>query len=117
MYKDKDRQREANRKAQVKFKAKAKGITGMGITGRVLPPDVQQTIDSISTTPEEKRARTAIALSYLCMYPDRYHPNSDAGFATLMAGADPKTRIKVPLPGDVDYIGVCLDGCFGVKAQ
>ena len=35
MYKDKDKQREANRKAQAKFKAK--GITKQGITDRVLP--------------------------------------------------------------------------------
>ena len=32
MYKDKDRQRQANRKAQARFKAKAKGITEQGIT-------------------------------------------------------------------------------------
>ena len=31
-YKDKDKQREANRLAQAKFKAKAKGITKQGIT-------------------------------------------------------------------------------------
>ena len=35
MYKDKDKQREANRKAQAKFKAK--GSTKQGITDRVLP--------------------------------------------------------------------------------
>ena len=32
MYKDKDKQREANRKAQAKFKAKSKGITEQGVT-------------------------------------------------------------------------------------
>ena len=37
MYKDKDRQREANREAQTRFKAKAKGITSEGITNGVLP--------------------------------------------------------------------------------
>lgn len=31
-YKDKDKQREASRKAQAKFKAKSKGITEQGIT-------------------------------------------------------------------------------------
>lgn len=40
MYKDKDRQREANRTAQARFKAKAKGITIESITDRVLPADV-----------------------------------------------------------------------------
>jgi len=39
MYKDKDKQREANRKAQAKFKAKGitESITNQGITSRVLP--------------------------------------------------------------------------------
>jgi len=42
-YKDKDKQREANRKAQAKFKAKGitncppSGITSEGITEKVLP--------------------------------------------------------------------------------
>ncbi len=36
MYKDKDKQREANRRAQAKFKAKGIGITE-GITEKVLP--------------------------------------------------------------------------------
>lgn len=39
MYKDLTKQREANRKAQAKFKAKTKGITEQGITDRVLPQD------------------------------------------------------------------------------
>jgi len=39
MYKDKDKQREANRQAQARFKAKGitEGITKQGITERVLP--------------------------------------------------------------------------------
>ena len=112
-YKDPDKQREANRKAQAKFKAK--GITKQGITDRVLPdgnmdietlamvdagcgdklthgfkrgkdikcfadlpPDVQQTIDSLSMVDGKicqrvKANRTAIAINYQHLFPDRFH--------------------------------------------
>jgi len=88
-YKDKDKQREANRIAQAKFKAKGltgQGITEMGIIGRVLPakrgkdikcfedlpPDVQQ---SIEREPEDQRPRrTAGAIYYQHLFPNRYYP-------------------------------------------
>ena len=38
-----------------------------------LPPDVQQTIDRISESPEEKRKRTGIAIRYQQLFPDRYY--------------------------------------------
>ena len=82
MYKDKKRQREANRKAQAKFKAK--GIIEQGITNQTkanqvipnirrgkdikcfadLPLDVQQNINRISESNEEKQKRTAIVINY-----------------------------------------------------
>ena len=145
MYKDKDKQREANRKAQAKFKAKQgitnrppSGITGQGITedgyvpnvipkpkdivdvlhNRILanpkvrlvsskrgkdiksfadlPPDVQQTIDRMSESNEEKQKRTAIAIHYQHAFPNGYHPkNTD--FSGVVTGK----------PGDADYNGIC----------
>ena len=151
MYKDKDRQREANRQAQAKFKAEGitEGITNQGITdegitdeglefiakvageaerakpeltaqGNIrvskpgdddyvpqcettrafidgrdkrpetakrgkdiktfadLPPDVQMTIDSLSMVDGKicqtvKANRTAIAINYQHLFPDRFH--------------------------------------------
>lgn len=105
MYKDKDKQREANRKAQAKFKAKAKGITSEGITATIerdmieagfepvydkpkrglaikcfedLPRDVQQTIRRMSDSNEEFQKRTAIAIKYQHLFPDRYHSTGAA---------------------------------------
>ena len=125
MYKDKDRQREANRQAQARFKAKKvlpeQGITIKGITqipkeqmcitddwqagqdGSIdietlsemdagcgdklshglkrgkdiktfddLPPDVQQTIRTISESNEEFKRRTSIAIAYQHTFPGRY---------------------------------------------
>jgi len=76
MYKDPDKQREANRKAQAKFKAKGitEGITGQGITDtkRVIP---------------------------------KYPSISDAEFTRLLASVPPGTpNIRVSKPGDADYV-------------
>ena len=117
MYKDQDKQREANRQAQARFKAKAKGITSQGITDEVLPdgtmsietlvmmdvgcgnkldhglkrglaikcfedlpPDVQQTIirlsrnnDDVGALTQEHNRRTAIAIHYQHLFPNRYY--------------------------------------------
>lgn len=150
MNKDKDKQREANRRAQARFKAKATGITDGGITQNVgevpkgiteprvlpsattgvliprlevtehsnvrvskpgdadyfpkcettrafvenrakqpstakeikcfedLPPDVQQTIRTISSTDEEFQRRAGIAIRYQHLFPDRYHSTGAA---------------------------------------
>lgn len=153
MYKDKDKQREADRARQKKRrdKIKAKGVTdvleavAVGVTQGVtmtkadshidasdigvvkalhraisnprrgrdikcfedLPPDVQQAIERTSDSPEERRQRTAIAVSYQHTFPDRYEPVSDTDFACLMATAG-KTKTRPSLPGDDDYDGVCL---------
>ena len=90
MYKDKEKQREANKEAAQRGRDKQKGMTQDAIVipdhpvpvipkrGKDirrfedLPPDVQQTIERISDSPEEKQGRTAIAISYQHTYPDRY---------------------------------------------
>ena len=98
MYKDKDRQREANR--LIKAKSRAKGVTNLGMTQGVtsygngtcvipkrgkdikcfedLPPDVQQTINKMSIVEGKidqtiKANRTAIAIHYQHLFPDRYY--------------------------------------------
>lgn len=73
MYKDKEKQREANRLAQARFKAK--GITG---EAKVIPKTY-----------------------------------TDQEFTKLMAQADRKAKpLRVPVPGDADYDGVCLDAKY-----
>ena len=99
MYKDKDKQREANRQAQARFKAK-QSLAERGITEKVLPlepksvsvipkrgkdikcfedlpPDVQQSIDMMSMVDGKidqtiKANRTAIAVHYQHTFPGRY---------------------------------------------
>lgn len=97
MYKDKDRQKEANKQASQRRRDKGKGMTPKGIVipehpvpvipkrGKDikafadLPPDVQHTIDMISEDEAgnidqvEKRKRTAVAISYQHTFPDRYY--------------------------------------------
>ena len=126
-YKDPDKQREANRERQRRYKAKQKALLSEGVTADVteealqvlkqadeiiaetdairavpatllpnmptcekpkrgkdikcfedLPPDVQQTIDAMSVVEGKidqtiKANRTAIAIHYQHLFPDRYH--------------------------------------------
>ena len=99
MYKDKDKQREANRAAKAKQRA-MQGMTegrrnvipdvipllagprrGKDITKfEHLPPDVQGTINRLSgsyysesATPQEHSSRTAITIDYQHKRPDRYY--------------------------------------------
>ena len=107
MYKDKDRQREANAERQRRYKAKQKALLSEGVTESVtlekadripnvhlsitipkrgkdikcfedLPSDVQKTIDSMSMVEGKidqtiKANRTAIAVNYQHLFPDRYN--------------------------------------------
>ncbi len=60
-----------------------------------LPRDVQQTINEISDTPEEKANRTAIAINYQHIFPESYGQGSNADFTELLTQAGP------------DYNGIC----------
>ena len=103
MYKDKDKQREADKERQRRRrdKIKAEGVTNsgrdkQGVTGGIiltlaaniddnakrgkdiksfedLPPDVQATINRVSESNEEKAKRTAAAIKYQHLFPDRYN--------------------------------------------
>ena len=117
-YKDKEAQRRAQRDWVRQKRAESKGST-QGSMGQArgkdircfedLPRDVQRTIDKLSETSEEKVKRTAAAIHYQHLFPNRYEPVSDEDFTRLMATANPKTKLKVSKPGDEDYDGVCLD--------
>ena len=102
MYKDKDKQREANRAAKARQRA-MQGMTegrhnvipdvipdviplqagprrGKDITKfEHLPPDVQATIDRISMDEQEHNRRTAIAIDYQHKQPDRYYSTGIGG--------------------------------------
>ena len=99
MYKDKDKQREANRAAKARFKAKQgipveQGIPGIPEQGipiepvpvshglkrgkdikcfRDLPVDVQATIVRLSADGQELSRRAGIAISYQHTFPDSYY--------------------------------------------
>ncbi len=125
-YKDKDKQREANRERQRRYKANQKALPEQGVTNEKallnqgvtqgvtkrgkdiqcfadLPPDVQQNIISMSTIngklDETKKAkRTTSAITYQHLFPDRYEPRAGLDAGPIVTG----------LPGDPDYNGVCL---------
>ena len=98
MYKDKDKQREANKQAKARQRA-MQGMTegrhnvipdviplqagprrGKDITKfEHLPPDVQATIDRISMDEQEHNRRTAIAIDYQHKQPDRYYSTGVGG--------------------------------------
>ena len=130
-YKDKDKQREADRVRQQRRRdvIKSEGVTntgcdGQGVTepkhsyiGAVpetpdttspkrgkdikcfadLPPDVQETIDKMSESNEEKVKRTAAAIKYQHLFPDRYDNRGMPAQLTAVTGK----------PGDADYNGIC----------
>jgi len=69
---------------------------------QVLPQSIIGAIDRISDSPEEKRRRTASALRYQRLFPNR--PVPDYTFTLLMAQADMKAKpLPVTKPGDADY--------------
>jgi hypothetical protein len=106
MYKDKDKQREANRQAQAK---RRKGMT-QGMTG--LPLDVQRKIKRISDSPEEVIVRTGTALDYQAKFPGCPNTGTDVGEIDLPEGYKPASELcpgefnRVSKPGDIDYSGV-----------
>lgn len=119
MYKDKDKQREANRLAQARFKAK--GITnappsGITSTRPVIPnnhtlhPAIIAGINRLTTNPDgtvdqQARAiRMAAAKSYQRMYPDKHY--TGVGMAPGAMPASP-ILIRVSKPGDADYVPLC----------
>lgn len=92
-YKDKAKQREANRKAKARQRAKDNEPQGMTLANNVipktdirvipkrgtdikcfadLPPDVQRIIETISRDDDDKARRTARAIRYQHLFPDRY---------------------------------------------
>ena len=164
MYKDKDKQKEANRLASQKRRNKAKGMTdvltnehyvipgsntgvipkhcdGLEVTDEApsradlidgippqflpgsqsiieqrfkgfdgLPLDVQHTIDRISTSPEERAQRIAIALDYQAKHPGSRHKGIDYD-------SQPRSTAK---PGDADYQSSGIEercGCGAVLPE
>lgn len=127
MYKDKDKQREANREASQRRRDKGmtKQMSNEGMTARNgtlnvipsskrgkdikcfadLPPDVQDTISLMSQRDgkidkDEKAKRTLAAIKYQHLFPDRYEPVSLAERVGLCVTGK---------PGDSDYNGICTE--------
>ena len=99
MYKDKNKQREANRKAQAKFKAK--GITKQGITKQGI---TKQGITKQGITVIPKGASVIPCDTRLKVIP------KDAPVVILCEAEPERTaqgNIRVSKPGDDDYIPQC----------
>ena len=127
-YKDKDKQREANPKAQAKFKAKGitncppSGITSEGITEKVLPPgqyEVGSTIESIMPDDYSEDLALLPADFGLPNCTCRHCQNNRASGRELIINHGAyKSRAelgkrevnRVSMPGDFDY-----EGSFGLK--
>ncbi len=75
-----------------------------------LPPDVQHTIEKMSVVDGKidktiKANRTAIAVNYQHLYPDRYYPNH---FPDVRDETNTRPiSVVTGKPGDADYNGVC----------
>lgn len=96
MYKDEDKQREANRERQRRYKAKHKGVTSEGVTGKALLGDCPSMADIKSS---------------LCPDGIIFDDNNDVhvedqAFTKLMAQARPG-HVRVSKPGDADYVPQC----------
>ncbi len=125
MYKDKEKQREANKQAKARQRARqgmTEGVTNQGMTPVIrepsvipsprrgkditkfdhLPVDVQATINRLSDDEQEHGRRTAIAINYQHLFPDRYHCTGTGG--ELVSNPVP---VRVSKPGDADYKPLC----------
>ena len=88
MYKDKDKQREANAERQRRYKARHKGVTSEGVTNKALPCRLV----TECPIPEDQRK------PYI-----NYGPYMTAHQLSV---ADLKFN-RVCVPGDADYNGIC----------
>ena len=96
MYRDKDKQREANRKAQAKFKAKGitkQGITSEGITDKVLLN--KGVTQGVTIT----KADSHVDVSDISVV--------KALHQTLRRERTAQGNIRVSKPGDADYVPQC----------
>lgn len=131
MYKDKDKQREASKARMKRYRARKQGVTSEGVTNQLkanqvtpnmrrgkeiqcfadLPPDIQATIIRLTTNNDgtvDKQARTnrtAIAINYQHLFPDRY--DSVGVGCELEPVAQTGANIRVSKPGDADYVPLC----------
>ncbi|MCJ7482644.1 MAG: hypothetical protein MUO31_06735 [Thermodesulfovibrionales bacterium] len=78
MYKNEEKQREANAERQRRYREKDKALHGKRRGKDIkcfadLPYDVRATIDRLSADEQEHNRRTGIAISYQHTFPDRYY--------------------------------------------
>jgi len=115
MYKDKARQREAQRdwvrQKRANKQGSTRGSTKRGLDIKCfedLPLDVQHTIDRISTSPEEKAKRTVAAIKYQHLYPERYHSTGvECVYMKEQRQRVGAGHVQVSKPGDEDYVPMC----------
>lgn len=133
MYKDKDKQREANKRSKERWQAKqadiavreALGIPPEGIPQQGIPPienkgipkrgkDIKSFVDMMSLVDGKidqtiKANRTAIAIDYQHKHPDRYH-STGAVFTGKMTVME---RLFYR-PGQRNFVSLPSRACYGV---
>ncbi len=112
MYKDKDKQKQANKVANKRYRDKLKGITqGESERDTVIPCDI-----------ERDTSKPAHEVGSGCTKSDWHTPKGKAILDDMMSqlnDIEPPEQLKrKPLPGDEGYQGVCqkVDGEWKVVA-
>ena len=122
MYKDVEKQKQANREAARRRRARAQGMTqgmtkqGMtrpGMTG--LPDDVQIAINRAcdervkAGKPDDRALRVSSAIAYQKLYPDVDSEGKDRAYRHINPRETMDMGFHVPVvgkPGDADYDGI-----------
>ncbi len=113
MYKDKDKQREANRARQKRRrdKIKAQGVTNQGVTQGVTVAKPCMSVAALSEAYVAGFVESCMKPDYICPIPkDQRKPYINYGpymTANELATAGLKFN-RVSKPGDADYNGICI---------
>ena len=111
MYKDKEKQRLANKERQRRYKARHKGVTSEGVTQGVtaMIEDVRKnggeyTFKTVKGEIQDVHHTKGKRSKYIDAQGNANVP--DAEFTRLLSNAGPG-HVRVSKPGDADYVPMC----------
>jgi hypothetical protein len=116
MYKDKDKQREANAERQRRYKAKQKALLSEGVTDKALPDDIVKSYCEFVESILPKRGKDIKCFADLP--PDVQEAMTEGGLTNVTdqdSRQIEKDMVAIGLrpvtgkPGDADYNGICTD--------
>ena len=119
MYKDKDKQKAANKQAAQRRRDKAKGMTDVTPSASVIPDYVIPNSHTLTMTPEGPKPEVPTNYGLSDCECNHCRINKSKGGRHILnhgaykdAGqlADNEMN-RVAMPGDVDHIGVVCDAC------